>query len=231
MVMKKKLTKNDIEKIAKEIRHWAATNRIYDYSLLYNGKWWHKEYVNNRSKVKIDEDKDPHKWCEYFPEKFILGITADGSMYDCLNGYNKEKAREKLYIILQKYGLYLECADYCYWYASPINDIEEIEYTYWLKEKIIYLYGPDRSDSNLPIPTELNLIMTTWYELAKEIGDKGCCTIGEYMEFRYKGIKYRMSSQSPYQGDYSWSVHVPKIKEMLNGIGATDIYMNYGRMD
>lgn len=239
----KKIIKTDIENLAKEIKKWAAVYKIRDYSLLYNGKFWYSELykktiINNgiekqrwaRKRI-TEKDIDPHKYCEWFPEKFILGFCVDGDAYECLNGYNKYKAREKLDAILASYGLYLENCDGCHFSVEVWKlDIEEVEYTYWPKEKIVYLYGPNRSNDGLVLP-ELNIIMQRWYDLAKETGDHGCCTIGEYMEFKYKGIKYRMSSQSPYQGDYSWSVHVPVIKAALIDIGATDIHMNYGRMD
>ena len=235
------LTKEDIENLAKDIKLWQSKNRDsigWDMSLLYNGKHDYIDYQVYQTngiykchhKRKIDENQDPHKWCEYYPEDFILGMTVDGEMYTMLNYNEHPIAKAKLQQLLKAYNLYLECADYCYWYATPLRDME-VEYTIWKKEKIVYLYGPDRSDDGNEVPVELNMIMNRWYDLAKETGDIGACTIGEYMEFRYKGTKYRMSAQSPYQGDYSWSAHVETIKGMFRDIGATDIYMNYGRLD
>ncbi len=234
---KNELTKADIENLAKDIRMWAADNRQsvgWDFSLLYNGKHDYDDFQWNKDATgklkckrvrKVEDHQDPHKWCEYFPEDFILGLTVDGKIYEMLNYGHAEIAEAKLSVLLKAYGLYLECADYCYWYAVPFYE-ENIEYTHWEKEKIVYLYRP--ADDVLP---ELNAVMHTWYDLAKETGDIGACTIGEYMEFVYKGTKYRMSSQSPYQGDYSWSAHVETIKNILREIGATSIYMNYGRLD
>ena len=247
--MEKKITKDTIEKIAKEIRKWVRDNRLgSDYSMLYNGKYWYHDYQGHfeivvdkyglphekwisKKKIKTNYNVDPHQFCEWFPEKFILGLCVDGAIYRCLNGYEKPEAKEKLDAILQNYGLYLECCDYCYWSVEVGSiDIEEVEYTYWHKESIIWLYDSERADDGIPL-SELATIMNKWYELSKATGDKGCCTIGEYMEFRYRGTLYRMCPQSPYQGDYSWSCHVPEIKKMLVDIGATEIYMNYGRMD
>lgn len=229
------LTKEDIENLVKDIKLWARENRDavgWDMGLLYNGKWECNSYdwTAKKRKRKVQEDRDPHDWCEWFPEEFILGMTVDGQMYRILNYGECPIMEAKLAQLLRGYNLYLECADYCYWYATPCCDME-VEYTIWKKEKTVYLYGPDRSDDGSKVPAELNMIMNRWYELAKETGDIGACTIGEYMEFRYEGTKYRMSAQSPYQGDYSWSAHVDKIKELLRSCGAEDIHMNYGRLD
>ena len=238
----KKLTKVDIENLAKDIKMWAADNRDavgYDISLLYNGKHDHYDYVfPNKDKGdwtckhvrKVDHNCDPHKWCEWFPEDFILGMTVDGHAYEILNYEYCKVVEAKLRQLLKAYGLYLSQSDYCYWYVTPYDDMD-VEYTHWEKEKIIYLYRPNHSDDGSAVPEELNHIMRHWYALAEETGDFGSCTIGEYMEFRLNGKKYRMSSQSPYQGDYSWSAHVDTIKEMVKAIGATDVYMNYGRLD
>lgn len=241
IVNEKKLTKEDIEVLAKDIKLWARENRDsvgYDMSLLYNGKHDYIDYqvykegeqYKCKHVRKVKEGQDPHKWCEWFPEDFILGMTVDGQMYEMLNYGHAAVAEAKLRQLLKAYGLYLECADYCYWYVVPYNDME-VEYTHWEKEKIRWLYGPNRADDGKEVDVLLNYVMEKWYDWAKETGDIGCCTIGEYMEFKYEGIKYRMSSQSPYQGDYSWSAHVDKVKEMLRNLGATHIYMNYGRMD
>lgn len=227
----KHLTKDDIECLAKDIVLWARENKLgKDYSLLYNGKCLHYEYdwKTNRRHKKVDENKDPHKWCEYFSENFILGIACDGMIYRCLNEYEYCRAKEKLDGLLHTYGLYLSCCDYPYWEAELL-DGWTADYTVWKKEKIVWLYNyHDAIDYGIP---EIASVMELWYQLAKETDDKGCCTIGEYMEFFYKGIRYRMAAQSPYQGDYSWSKHVPIIKEKLKEISATEVYMNYGRMD
>ncbi len=74
-------------------------------------------------------------------------------------------------------------------------------------------------------------VMYRQYNLAKEVGDVGACTIGEYIEFRYKGKLYRMGMQTPYQGDYSWRATIPEVKRLLEVFGATEIYVNYGRLD
>lgn len=230
------LTEQDIENLAKDIKLWARTNDVNDYSLFYNGKFWYREYKSSidengnykcKHTRKTMKNADPHKWCEWFSEKFILGFAVDGTAYEILNYGIYPLAEEKLRVLLTAYGLYLECCDYCYWEVCCDNvEIENVEYTYWPKEKIEWLYRPDNAPDE-----EIKLIMEHWYELAKATGDIGACTIGEYMEFVYKGKRYRMCPQTPYQGDYSWSAHVSTIKNLLTVNGATEIYMNYGRLD
>lgn len=231
------LTENDIENLAKDIKLWAKENKVgTEYSLFYNGKFWYMNYQsytdeNGNWKCKhtrkTKKNADPHKWCEWFSEKFILGFAVDGTAYEILNYGVHPFAEEKLRTLLTAYGLYLECCEACYWeVCCDTIEIENVEYSYWPKERIEWLYRPDNAPDN-----EIKNIMETWYRLADATGDIGACTIGEYMEFVYKGTRYRMCPQTPYQGDYSWSAHVDVIKKMLSDIGATEMYMNYGRLD
>lgn len=235
----KKLTKANIESLAKDIKLWARMNRDVgsDYSLLYNGKHEYNEYkcvqkpcgkYEWKTIHRVEENQDPHKWSEWFSENFILGFTVDGKMYRMLNYGDHHLAKAKLEVLLKMYNLYLECCEPCYWEVAPLEDME-VEYTVWKKEKILWLYNDH--DANQYMIPEIGNIMNIWYQLSAEVGDKGSCVIGEYMEFRYKGIKYRMAAQSPWQGSYSWEVNVEKIKSMLREIGCEDIHMNYGRLD
>ena len=73
--------------------------------------------------------------------------------------------------------------------------------------------------------------MKAWYLLSKETGDKGCCVVGAGMNFEYQGIPYKMAVCSPWQGENSWTPHVPAVKEMLKNIGAINISWDCGRMD
>ena len=51
------------------------------------------------------------------------------------------------------------------------------------------------------------------------------------MEFIFNGQAYKMPSDSPYQGEFSWTNSVAMISKLLKLIGAEDIHMNYGRLD
>lgn len=223
-----KITKKDINGIAREIKKWATKHRMYDYSLFYNGKrfgFYHSEDWTKRKRKTIS-GINPLDYCEWFPEKFLLGLTCDGAMWECFNGYRYAKAYEELESILDKHGLYLELCDSCHaTVACNFEDDSEVEYTIFKKEKPIYIRTLDEC------PEEICPTMAVWHRLCVKHGDEGACVIGEYMEFRYKGELYRMIPPSPYQGSMSWETSVPHIKELLAEVGATEIYFNYGILD
>lgn len=228
-----KLTKANIEQLAKDVKKWASANQLgYDWLLFYNGKMFDHPLVkddngNYRYTRKTVKNVDPHKYSEWYSEKFIMGMAYDGQMYECINGYNRYKAYEKLEQILEGYGLSLECCDSCHCeFVWDGDDIEDVEYTYFPKEKLVWLYRPDDAPDHV-----IENVMTTWYDLAKKVGDKGACTIGEYIEFLYKGTRYRMASQTPYQGEWSWREPLPIVRTLLANAGAVDIKVNYGRLD
>lgn len=143
----KKLTKANIESLAKDIKLWARKNRDVgsDFSLLYNGKHEYNEYKRVQKPCgkyewktihRVDKNQDPHKWSEWFSENFILGFTVDGKMYRMLNYGDHHLAKAKLEVLLNMYNLYLKCCEFCYWEVAPLEDME-IEYTVWKKEKIV----------------------------------------------------------------------------------------------
>ena len=104
----------------------------------------------------------------------------------------------------------------------------KVEYTHYNEpEPVTDLYYFAREN----YPIELKLIMETWYLLSKAEGDQGSCVIGAGFKFNYKSKQYFMNACSPYQGSLSWEYSVPDIKKMLEEIGATEIYFDYGRMD
>ena len=78
---------------------------------------------------------------------------------------------------------------------------------------------------------KIGFVMWKQFEMAKEIGEHGACTIGEYIEFRYKGKLYRMCMQTPYQGEGSWRGTLTTVVDMLGKAGASEIHVNYGRLD
>lgn len=241
----RKLTKADLENLAKEIRRWASKNKLgKDWSLFYNGirlcyplergDDGHYKY----RRLPAREEKNPLDYCEYFPEEFIMGISYDGVMYDCINGYDKWKAYDKLEGILSSYGLYLEHCDSCHACMCEAEFGMEVEYTICERKKIIRLYRPGRSsyehdysNENPEYPRELDKVMNFWMEESTKVGDIGGCVLGEYLEFVYKGKRYRMSAQSPYQGEMSWIQPLPEVKAMLTEMGVTEMYFNHGRLD
>lgn len=220
-----KYTKKDIEKLSGKVFRWASTNRCgKDFGVFYNGKLksWHYDFDIGKY-VKVTKDCNPLDHCEYFSEKFIGGMWYDGQVYEIINGWSKKF--DKLNDILQEYGLYFEHCDSCHGEFVPIDDIDDYEYTVFFREKPIWLHRPNDA------PTEIADIMNEYYEMSKAVGDIGACTIGEYIEFRYEDKLYRMSPQTPYQGEQSWREPLPEVRRMLVNVGATEIHVNYGRLD
>lgn len=226
----KTLTKRKIENLADKITQWAKDNKLgQDWLLFYNGN------VFDPKKPDILTKSNPLDYCEYFSDQFIMGMVFDGKMYDCLNNHTYQKAYRQLEKLLSQYGLYIEYSTYtaCQ-FCNESND--KVEYWTLPRKKILFIYGIDRcSDYHTyephDYPKEFNNIMKTWYRLSEQTGDIGSCTIGEYLQFDYKENTYRMSPQTPYQGDFSWQKPLPKIKQMLTEMGAENIYVNYGRLD
>ena len=236
----KTLTKNDIEKMAREIRVWAK-NYGKDWAIFYNGKKMHYPLVNTHDwhyeyskRVKIEKDVNPRDYCEYFSDRFICGMSYDGTMYEVIN-YGNYNALTK---ILEKYGLYLEHLDSCHCGFYPIYDDMEIEYTILPERPKEYdLYGIGRCQEKwtyekFAYPEELNGVMAMWEEYSRILGDHdGLCIIGEGVEFNYKGNKYKMFNQSIYQGDRHYRKCAEYARCLLEKLGATDICINMGRLD
>lgn len=227
-----RLTKDGIEALAKEVRKWAGTNHLgQDWSLFYNGKRFTHPLVkdaegNYKYTHRTEKDVNPLNYCEWFDEKFIMGMSYDGIMYECINGYNRLKAYEKLELIAHDYGLYIEHCDSCHCLFAPNGDIEDYEYTWFAKEKPIYLYNPTDAPTNA-----IEDIMHYWHTESAKAGDHGGCVIGAYLEFWFNGNPYRMLPQSPWQGELSWLEPLDKVKQMLTEAGATEIIWNCGRLD
>lgn len=222
-----KVTKKDLEKLQGKVFRWASQNRCgKDFGVFYNGKlksWRYYIYDHKYHKV-TREGVNPLEHCEYFGEKFIMGMWYDGEMYDIMNACGRKFY--KLNAILEEYGLYCQHRDSCHAEFVPIYDIEDFEYSEFHVKRPIWLYRESDAPDHL-----VRDVMLNWFTLAKEVGDIGACTIGEYIEFRYKGKLYRMTPQTPYQGEMSWREPLPEITRQLGLIGATEINVNYGRLD
>lgn len=226
-----KITKTDIERLANEIIAFLEANDIAsDVSIYYNGN-----VVRSKTEYKGDgeysytwvktENVDPHKYFEYAAYDHILSMSFEGGLYDVLN-YSGGRKMDKFMEILEKYGLYYELGNAWNLTCCLIDDAE-VEYTYYERPKeMIRLYRGDFST-----PSELQNIMDIWYDLSKNEGDKGSCVLGAGFKFKWNGEEYFMSAQSPWQGSISWEAHKDVIHKMLEDVGATEIYYNWGRMD
>ena len=231
----KKITKKDIENLAGEIVAFLKAYDIADgVSIYYNGDVIRSktEYKNNGeysySWVKT-ENVDPHKYFEYAAYDHILSMSFEGGLYDVLN-YSGGSMMDKFEKIFERYGLYYELGNAWNLSCYTISGDTEVEYTYYEKPKeTIRLYSQPYGDfSN---PSELQKIMDIWYDLSKKEGDNGSCVLGAGFKFEWNGDSYFMPAQSPWQGSCSWEAHKDVVHKMLEDIGATEIYYNWGRMD
>lgn len=116
--MEKKLTPEQIEAMAIEVRELLLSKEIWiDTTIYFNGKAFSTSdgtyfAYNDRNHLIVLEDKDPKKITEYAGD--ILTMTFEGPLYDCINGtgeygYDYESGIESaLSKIFAKYGCYYE---------------------------------------------------------------------------------------------------------------------------
>lgn len=228
----KTLTKTNIEELAQEIIGFLERSGLAsDVSIYFNNKVMrnkgkYDDDYNYISKWETTENVDPHDYFEYAAYDHILSMSFEGPLYDVLN-YTFGKMEEKFLSIFEKYGLYYELGNAWNLSAYLRDDDIEAEYTkYERPKKTIRLYF-----GNFLNPRELDDIMMTWYDLSKEVGEQGSCVLGAGFEFEWQGDKYFMPACSPYHGSISWETPKDTIKKMLEDIGATKIYYNWGHMD
>lgn len=227
-----KITKADIERLASEIRAFLEAYQIASsVSIYYNGNVtrskteYDSEYNETYSWVKTD-DIDPHDYFEYAAYEHILSMSFEGGLYDVLN-YSGGSKMDKFMKIFEKYGLYYELGNAWNLTCYLISDDTEVEYTYYEKPKeTIYLYNGVFSN-----PAELQNIMEIWHKLSSKEGEGGSCVLGAGFKFEWNGDSYFMPAQSPWQGSLSWEEHKDVIHKMLEDVGATEIYYDWGRMD
>lgn len=125
----KVLFKTNAEKCAKEIIDYLLKKEMMDDTFIYvNGKRYgtydgergYNYGTNSWSKVYVEEDKDPKKYCKYASD--ILSISSEGFLYDAMNyGFEWDtKVPEELDAILEKYGYYLEACTSWFWTACKL---------------------------------------------------------------------------------------------------------------
>lgn len=226
----KKLTKTGIEQFANEIMNYLIEHELdMNVCIYYNNKRMSNRYdwrnPDAPPQLVIEENMSPFNYFEYANYNHILSMSFEGPLYDSLNysGY----AEEGLHDLFEKYGVYWELGNAWNLSAYLIDDDMEVEYTcYAIPKEKIYLYR-----INDETPKELANIMSTWYVLSAAEGDKGSCVIGAGFNFEWNGNDYFMCACSPYQGSLSWEAHIKTVRSMLEDIGATNIYYDYGRLD
>lgn len=227
----KKLTKERIEQMAKEIMDFLIENEIsHDVSIYYNNKkmrnnyeWSNGEYVDN---VEVLDDYNPHDYFEYAAHNHILSMSFEGSLYTVLN-YSFGRTEDEFRKIFEKYGVYYELGNSWNLTAYVIDDAMGVDYTvYEMPREKIYLYSGLKD-----IPHQLKEIMYKWYLWSSEEGDKGSCVLGAGFNFEWNEDEYFMPAQSPYQGSLSWEAHKEDVQKLLEEIGAINIRYDWGNMD
>lgn len=215
-----RLTKEVQKQMIADIKEFFDKNKITDWCYLWNGYM----YSSNGKGEWIQRKAEPSEYCEYFPEDFVLGFIFDGDAYEIMNGYCQSNIPDAFSELLGKYNCWMEYASEAYCYL--VSENEFTEYYHNKKESICWLYHPDQAPD-----ATIRHIMTTWYSLSEKVGDFGGCVVGAYLEFVYNGQKYRMSAQSPWQGEGSWTTPLDTVIRMTRESGATDIRWNCGRLD
>ena len=227
----KTLTKTNIEALAKEIITFLEKYELANaVSIYFNNKVmrdrgsYDKDY-NYIPGWETTEDVNPHDYFEYCAYDHILSMSFEGGLYHVLNYYGG-KREEEFRAIFERYGLYYELGNAWNLSAYLSDDDIEVEYTKYARPKeTIRLYFRDYN------PYELQVIMDRWYSLSRKVGEKGSCVVGAGFEFEWQDNKYFMPACSPHHGSISWETPKDTIKEMLENIGATNIYYNWGHMD
>ena len=114
-----KLSKNEIEEMAKEIRTFLIDNELWtDVTIYFNGKAFstddrkgHFAY-NNPNILFTLEDMDPHRYITYVGD--YLTMSFEGDLYGCMNYHNEygsafdDRITEGLRAIFAKRDLYYE---------------------------------------------------------------------------------------------------------------------------
>lgn len=230
----RKLTKANIEQLAKDI---YAYTKEYDlgveYLLFYNGKVFDPDGEEIRQ-------GNPKDWNIDFPDNFIFGMVYDGDMREIMNMV--WVLREGVDEIFEKYGLYLEDISPEATTAYPLDEME-IEYTKLPTKEIepakqeYILYGPGRCEerwlyTKADYPRELDTVMVAWKAFSERYGrHDGSCIIGEGIHFDYKGNSYKMCNQGVYQGSIHFEELATKAEQWLAKLGATNMWIDYGRLD
>ena len=232
-----KITKTDIGRLANEIKAFLEKNGLAsDVSIYFNGnatrsrtdaKWnWDEGCYEHNIYWITEENVDPHDYFEYAAYEHILSMSFEGALYELLN-YSGGKIMDKFMKIFEKYGLYYELGNAWNLTCCLIDSNTEVEYTHYEKPReTIYLHN-----DNFLNPSELQNIMDIWFDLSKKEGEGGSCVLGAGFKFEWKGESYFMPAQSPWQGSLSWEEHKDVIHKMLEDVGATEIYYDWGRMD
>lgn len=123
----KKLTKSQIEKLAKEIRNFLLDYELWvDVNIFFNGKRYTtydtktgKYYYNDRKHLIEEKNQKPETYFEYVNPEHILSMSFEGELCEMLYYGEYPSLKEKFDKIFEKYGLYYEFGNHwnfsCYY--------------------------------------------------------------------------------------------------------------------
>ena len=216
----KRLTGENIEQVAKEVRAWARKYGLgKDWSLFYNGKrMFYRMYDGKYSSWPSNsKNVNPLDYCKSYPHNFIMGMAYDENMYKCINGYDYAKALQALEKLLEKHGLILTVIDH-YHCAFVNGDNDYVEYTILRNKKI--------TSNNTGIK-HVATDKAAGKKKTKPVKKEKKMVNGGYLEFEFKGDIYKMTTQSSNQGDTGWMDSLPKVKKMIAKMGANIKRVDY----
>ena len=122
-----RLTPEQIEEIAKEIREYLLDNDMWqDVNIYFNGKRYTTRdpetgeyYYNDREKLFEEEDEDPETYFKYVNPDHILSMSFEGPVCEMLYYGEYSEIQKGFDAIFEKYGLYYEFGNHwnfsCYY--------------------------------------------------------------------------------------------------------------------
>lgn len=125
--MKEKLSSDQIEQLAVEIRELLlSTDMWQDVAIYFNHKCFTshdkvsgKYYYNDKEHLIIEENIEPQTYFEYVNPDHKLSMSFEGPVYDMLNYGEYPETGIKFEMIIEKYGLYYEFGNHwnlsCYY--------------------------------------------------------------------------------------------------------------------
>lgn len=116
MCKARRLTKQDIEKLAVEIRDFLLEHEMWiDVNIYFNGKCFSshdketsKFYYNDREHIVVRKNEDPRTYFEYVNPDHILSMSFEGIVCEMLYYDAMPKIKKKFDAIFARYGIYYE---------------------------------------------------------------------------------------------------------------------------
>lgn len=124
---RQKLTEDQIEKLAVEIREFLLEHGMWqDVDIYFNHKRFGckdpetgRYFYNDREHLFVEEDIEPQTYFEYVNPDHILSMSFEGPVCEMLYYCEYPTIRKKFDAIFERYGLYYEFGNHwnfsCYY--------------------------------------------------------------------------------------------------------------------